>query len=137
MRISRKTRRKAGESNLIPLINIVFLILVLFMIMGRVTPLEALAVDPPASRHARPAESGGIVVLLDPDGRFAVNSERVDRWELSTALSEWLGPAAAPVDAKIVVKADGDTRFEQLDDVLKDIREFGVTRISLVTDTSR
>jgi len=137
LRISLKTRRKAGESNLIPLINIVFLILVFFMIMGRITPREALAVDPPASRHASSAEPGDIVVLLAKDGRIAVNSERVDRPELSMALSEWQGKAEVPADVKIVVKADGNTRFDQLDDVLKDIREFGATRISLVTDTSR
>lgn len=136
MSIIHKTRKNAGELNLIPLINIVFLLLVFFMIMGRIAPREALAVDPPASTQASSADSDGIVVLLDSDGRIAVNSEQIDREMLSTALAEWLEKAAAPV-AEIVVKADGDTKFEQLDDVLNSIRKSGVARISLVTDTSR
>jgi biopolymer transport protein ExbD len=137
MIISRKKRKKGGDTHLISLINIVFLILVFFMIMGRITPQDILSIDPPASRNAKPAKSGDIVVLVDSSGRIAVNSERVDRSVLSATLSQWIQQADVLTSAGVVLKADGDTRFEQLDDVLDVIRETGVTRLSLVTDTSR
>ena len=137
MIISRKKRKKGGDTHLISLINIVFLILVFFMIMGRITPQDILSIDPPASSNAKESESGDIVVLVDSSGRIAVNSERVDRSVLSATLSQSIRQADALSTAGVVLKADGDTRFEQLDDVLDAIRETGVTRLSLVTDTSR
>lgn len=137
MIISRKKRKKGGDTHLISLINIVFLILVFFMIMGRITPQDILSIDPPASRNAKAAKSGNIVVLVDSSGRIAVNSERVDRSVLSATLSQWIQQAEVLTSAGVVLKADGDSRFEQLDDVLDVIRETGVSRLSLVTDTSR
>lgn len=137
MIISHKKRKKGGDTHLISLINIVFLILVFFMIMGRISPQDILSIDPPASSNAKAAKSSDIVVLVDSFGRIAVNSERVDRSVLSATLSQWIRQADALSTAGVVLKADGDTRFEQLDDVLDVIRETGVTRLSLVTDTSR
>lgn len=135
MRFSRKSKSKAGDTNLISLVNIVFLILVFFMIMGRITPMEALSVDPPASENANATESGDITILVDSAGRVAVNSERVDRRELSSTLSKRMERSASP--AGVVLKADAGTGFARLDEVLDEIRKLGVTRISLVTDTSR
>ena len=137
MRIARKTKRRPGDTYLISMINIVFLILVFFMLMGRLTPQDALPIDPPASMNAKPSEPVDIVVLVDSAGRVAVNSERVDRSALSTALSERMKQAGVPTTTPVVLKADADARFEQLDDVLDQIRKLGATRISLVTDPSR
>lgn len=137
MRIARKTKGMPGDTNLISMINIVFLILVFFMLIGRLTPKDALLIDPPISMNAKPSEPVDIVVLVDSAGRVAVNSERVDPAALPTALSKRLEQNGMSAVTSVVLKADADARFEQLDEVLDQIRKLGVTRISLATDTSR
>ena len=137
MRLHRENRRKHAEASLISLINIVFLILVFFMIMGRLTSTDILAVDPPAAANAKAANPGDISVLMDPEGRIAVNSERVEPGALQDVLSKYLSQYTAPRAAEIVLKADASTRFDQLDPVLEEIRALGIVQLSLATDGSR
>ena len=138
MRLPPGIRRKPAEAGLISLVNIVFLLLVFFMIMGRLAPPEALAVDPPAAVHAVAADPVNILVLVDAEGRIAVDSERVDADALPGMLSKYI--SAYPAErrsADVVVKADGNIRFDQLEPVLEMIRVAGVAQLSLATDSSR
>jgi biopolymer transport protein ExbD len=121
---------------LISLVNIVFLMLIFFMIMGRVTAPDAIRVDPPESRNATAADAGTIVVLVGSDGRIAVDEKRIEPAELAAVLSRQMERTGIG-EASITLKADAETRADRLDEVLDVMRSLGVDRLSLAADVSR
>lgn len=137
MRLSRRSSRSGGDINLISLINVVFLILVFFMIMGRIAPGDALFVDPPAAADATAGAAGDISILLDQGGRIAVNAEPVELAALPGTLNRYAAGLSGAGSAEIILKADGRARFEQIEPLIEAIRGVGVTRLSLATDSSR
>ena len=136
LRFVRDVRRRGSDDKLISLINVVFIILVFFMLMGRLVPPDVFEVDPPASTVTARMESGSTEILVAPDGRIAVDAELVSASSLAPILRrkfEGYIPAGA---ASIVVKADADTPMRVLQPVLKTLRTLDAERITLATDTT-
>ena len=65
-------RQRTSEENVLPLINIVFLLLIFFMIAGALSASAPFELDPPTARAAdkAPAPTGGISIAAD--GRIAL-----------------------------------------------------------------
>ena len=137
MRFVRHTHRRGGDDKLISLINVVFIILVFFMLMGRLVPPDAFEVDPPVSTVTARMESGGIEILVAPDGRIAVDSELVSETSLAPILEQKFEGYVPTGAATIVVKADADTPMRVLQPVLDTLRTLDAERITLATDATR
>ena len=91
--------RRASEPDLTPLINIVFLLLIFFMIAGTLTVRDALTVTPATAthgEHARPARS----LVIGADGRLALDGKAMS---LAQARAQLAGAAPAGV---LFVKPD-------------------------------
>lgn len=87
--------RRDQETALIPLINIVFLLLIFFMIVGTIAPTDALPIDPPTSRQGRAAEPDPLQLLIDAEGRIAINGEVVPADRVAAVLAEQLRSTVA------------------------------------------
>ena len=63
--------RRAAEASLLPMINVVFLLLIFFLIAARMTPQEPFAVSPPEAAAAQDADEalGQFTLYLDVEGR--------------------------------------------------------------------
>ena len=127
--------RKEPDENVIPMINIVFLLLIFFMVAGTITPASPLSVDPAETEAGQELEGEPLRVLLDAEGQMAVEADVVDgrealRERVEAALSE------AP-ERPVEVKADADASSEWLLDVLDNLREAGVERVELITRRER
>lgn len=102
--------RRAAEIGLIPLINVVFLLLVFFMIAGRIGPPDGLDVEPPGARAAAPASAASgasvpPVLVLAADGRLALDGAVVAEDGLASALAARVAdgrarPVGAPAGAR-------------------------------------
>lgn len=67
--------RRTSEDNVLPLINIVFLLLIFFLLTATVAPPDPLEVSPPESGGGTRAEQAG-VLYLSADGRLAFEGAR-------------------------------------------------------------
>lgn len=76
MRLPQPARRPARES-VVPMINVVFLLLVFFMISAQLTPPEPFAVDPPEANSDRVAD-GHAVLHVNAHGVLAYKDARGD-----------------------------------------------------------
>ena len=84
LRQSRRAQRLA------PLVDVVFLLLMFFLLAGILEPLPPLEVGPPEAEHAQSGDGEPLRVLLDADGRIAYEGEVRD----AKALAEADGQAA-------------------------------------------
>ncbi len=130
MRLYRPPPRRDSEAGLVPLINVVFILLVFFMLVGTLSPPELLTVTPPRSTGGSGAEAGELAVLVDAQGRLAVADGRVDLAALTTLAARRLG---TDPDLAVTVKADAALEAQKLLGVLEALRVAGVHRLSLLT----
>jgi len=63
-----------GDASVLPLINVVFLLLVFFMVAGRLSGGDPFEVTPPESGTEGPAATAPMRVLLAADGRLALGT---------------------------------------------------------------
>ena len=77
MRLPRRSRARATDENVVPLINIVFLLLVFFMLTGTLRPAEPFDVTPPKAVIDTVLDDRGLTVLIGPKGELALGSELI------------------------------------------------------------
>ena len=130
MKLPVKERRENREENLIPLINIVFLLLIFYMLVGRLLPPEVLPVDPPLSSSEQLAEPEELVLVLDADGRLALAEHVFTLDQLGFALTPKLAADPPPV---LTLKADAEVSAAILLDVLEALRAIGIERLTLLS----
>ncbi|MFP4496432.1 MAG: ExbD/TolR family protein [Halochromatium sp.] len=90
MRFHHPRPRSEQESSLIPLINIVFLLLIFFMVVGTITAPDAFPVDPPVSQQSRAEEADALQLLIDAEGRIALDGEVLAADQIEERLRERL-----------------------------------------------
>ncbi|MAR00087.1 MAG: biopolymer transporter ExbD [Oceanospirillaceae bacterium] len=120
-------RRTSGDDNLIPLINIVFLLLIFFMVAGRIQQQPDASLQVPAGSAAAEAQSLSVFVSLAADGTLTYRDEVVS----PAALSEQLEHTGLK---SISVVADRRATAAQLDDLLEVFRQRTDLAISLILE---
>lgn len=134
MRFRQRKAKADTEAGILPLINVVFLLLIFFMLAGQLTQAAPFAVVPPESAAAgtpdqpqegKPREA---VILLAADGRLALDGAPLDVPALQAALAERL---AAEPGLPVHLKADGAADAAEVVAVMETLRDAGVRRLQL------
>ena len=117
------------DEKIIPMINIIFLLLMFFLIAGHISELVREDVIPPRSATAGVSVSAQAEWILARDGTI-IMQER----ELSLAqVAVWLSAPEHTLPGRVVLRADGSTRSGALLPLMDLLRDHGVEKISLVT----
>lgn len=123
--------RPMAEINMIPLIDVMLVLLVIFIITA---PLLTHAVKldlPTASSTPNVAQPDNIQIAIDGAGRLHWNGEVVDR----PALRERLGAAGKiQPQPEVHLRADKTTPYGAVAQVLADAAKARLTRIGFVSD---
>ncbi|WP_349369053.1 biopolymer transporter ExbD [Salinarimonas sp.] len=123
-------RPRNDEERVLPLINVVFLLLIFFMLAGRLATSDPFEIAPPRSASEGPAETGDLLVLVGADGELALDGARVEEAALRAAVAERL---AGDAEAQVRLKADGRAEATAVVAVMELLREAGVERLRLLT----
>ncbi|WP_296704309.1 ExbD/TolR family protein [Thiocapsa sp. UBA6158] len=118
-----------SEANLIPLINVVFLLLIFFMLAGRLAPTESIAVDPPRSDSPQGTRATPLALLIDRTGQISLNGEPLD----DAVLAERVTEIIADGPAHLQIKADATLEALRLVDLLEQLRAAGAEDVDLLT----
>ena len=123
--------RPMAEINVTPLVDVMLVLLIIFMVTA---PLftHAVRIDLPRARSAPNAQKPEAVTLaLDAAGTLRWNGEALDAAALDARLAE---TAARDADIDMLLRADRETRYERIAQVLSQIQRAGLNRVGLVTD---
>lgn len=128
--------RKPAAENLLPMINVVFLLLIFFLISAQLTPPEPFPVTPPEAETEAEAE-GDFTLHLDAQGevgyRDALGQEPALA-ALAAARDEYCAAedcAAAP--PALLLRADGAVPATRLAALMPALGQLGFARVDLVT----
>lgn len=134
MKLVRRDPRPRREDHLIPLINVIFLMLIFFMISGQIRSQEPIRVNPPVSEQQASREASEYVIILDADGRMAVGNRLVSREALHERLVAWQAATAADGSiAGITLKADVAVTAGRLRETLALLETAGIEQVELIT----
>ena len=132
MNIFLKHNKRSRTPNLVPLINIVFLLLIFFMLTGTLKRSDIFDISPPESSTGADAEAPELVLLISKSNQIALNNKNIEFSELQKQLLVIV--ETYPLQ-EVLVKADGKAYSGTLSKVINIIRESGIKRAAIVTKT--
>ncbi len=121
-----------AEINVIPLVDIMLVLLVVFIITA---PLfhQAVSIDLPKVDATRmDEEPKAIQVALDAQGKLLMDGDAVELSELAARLA--VVAQASITEPEIHLRADRATRYERVTEVMALAQTAGISRIAFVTD---
>jgi biopolymer transport protein ExbD len=130
MNILEKRIRKKRLPNLVPLINIVFLLLIFFMLSGTLSKKDLFEVDPPLSYTGSNAESPEMTILIRDDNKISLDDKIIPLNNLEAYLTSLLKNKSIE---EVLIKADGNASSGTLSKVIRMIRNTGIKRAAIVT----
>lgn len=133
MEFEGRRRIKIGL-NLVPLINVIFLLLVFFMLAGTLRSPEPFDVEAPESTTSDKGEVEPIYeqaeLVASADGRLSLNGKEITWAELHPALEELFAGVTAPA---VTFTIDADANTGDMVDLIDELRASGARLVFLST----
>jgi biopolymer transport protein ExbD len=122
-----------AEMNVVPLIDILLVLLIIFMVITPLTPkgLETLLPRPSSDTvDARITDSLTVVVQVEQGGKIKINNENTDFDRLGPRMEQIFKDRAEKV---AFVKGDNDVVFMDVARAIDILRGSGIDKIGLIT----
>jgi len=126
----RRGKKRKVLINITSLIDVLFLLLIFFMVSATFLSQPAINLELPSAEHADVVRQKPLVVHVDQLGRIYLNDEPLDRMLLGDALEQRLRDVE---DKAVVLKADSRVSHGSVIGVLDIIKGAGVTRLIVST----
>jgi biopolymer transport protein ExbD len=122
-------RKKGSRLNLTPLIDIVFLLLVFFLLTSHFVQEEGIGIRLPASTHGTRQDRGRITIRITREGVLYVNGRRTSDKDLPVAIEKLL-PGS---EGTVVIRGDRDADLQTVVSVMDAAKQAGTKHIVLAT----
>ncbi|MGA2176874.1 MAG: biopolymer transporter ExbD [Verrucomicrobiota bacterium] len=131
---SRSAHHTLTELNITPLLDLAFVLLVIFIITT--TPLvnDLDLKLPTASRHEKDPPRKANYITVEAGGRIWINKKAVDMAELQGTLA---GLRVDDPDLSVIVRGDGKAKYRQIRAVLDACQQANVVKVDLATETAK
>ena len=119
-----------SDINVTPMVDVMLVLLVIFIITA---PLftHRVRVDLPAARTTAAAQADSIAIAIDAAGAIYLNDKPVTRAQLDAHLAAAAAMAPQP---ELQLRADKDTRYESVAQVMSAAQSRGLTKLGFVTN---
>lgn len=133
----RRRLRPEAQVDLIPMIDVIFQLVVFFMVSSTFITTPGIALDLPSSTSSEPVTMNRLVVTIAGPEEVYLNREQYALADLDGALSayaEELPEEEAPSGVRsVVIEADRNVSYELMVTVLDVLRQNGFRAVNLST----
>jgi biopolymer transport protein ExbD len=116
------------EINITPMLDIVFIMLIFFIVTTTFIKETGVTVEKPDAVSAEPRPQGNILVGVDADNQVWMNGNQI---ELSDVRTQVERARAENPEGSVIVVADRQARQGRLVDVMDQVQAAGVRRIAI------
>ncbi|MFO7648584.1 MULTISPECIES: ExbD/TolR family protein [Halomonas] len=116
----------AGEVNLTPMLDVVFIMLIFFIVTTSFIKESGVEIQRPESSAASPRPDAQLMVAITPEGAVWVDGRPVDAHRVGEAVAALLGD-----DGGVVIQADRQATTGLLIEVMDRLREAGVEEMAV------
>ena len=126
------------DINLTPLIDVVFLLLIFFMVSTTFDRHAKLKVElPEASAKQTQQQQQSIVLSIDAKGNYFINDRQLVNTSLETLKIALQKTLADEKDVPLVLRADAKTPHQAVVRAMDAASQLGLTRLSIATIESQ
>jgi len=122
------------EVNLTPLIDVVFILLIFFMVSTTFQKESEINIElPEASGEPLEERKDQLEIIIDAEGHYFIDEQQVVNTELATlkkAIQKFLGEQR---DLPVVIRADRTTPYEAVIRAMDATAQLGLVNMSLAT----
>jgi biopolymer transport protein ExbD len=133
--VARRRGRHEATIELTPLIDVVFLLLIFFMVSTTFVRETQVKLDlPEANGEPQKIDPGTIEIVIDRAGEYAVSGRVLvnnDKATLVRSLNESRDPSLS--DPRVVITADANAAHQAVIRAMDAAGSVGLTRISITT----
>lgn len=126
----RDRKRKRPAINITSLIDVMFLLLIFFMVSTTFAEHPGIKLELPAASTAEPSKLEPLTLAIDKKGRMFLNNLPIKEKELYAELKTIAGKA----DSSLVLKADKGVPYGYVIRAMDISRQSGIRRIISLTE---
>lgn len=134
----RPSKKEELDVNITPLIDVVFLLLIFFMVSTTFKHENEITINLPESTSTSPPKEQNIIeIAIDAKGTYFIDKRQVVNTDLKTvkrALQKLAGDRKEPV---ILISADSKTPHQSVIVAMDAARQLGFVNLSIATKQSK
>ena len=119
------------EINITPMLDVVFILLIFFIVTANFIKEPGLEVNRPDSETAEPTENAAILIAVGNAGEIYMDGRRIDKRQVKANVVRLL---AENPQGSVVIQADEKATADTIMAVVDGAREAGVYNISLASE---
>ena len=119
------------EINITPMLDVVFILLIFFIVTANFIKEPGLEVNRPDSETAEPTENAAILIAVGNAGEIYMDGRRIDKRQVKANVVRLL---AENPQGSVVIQADEKATADTIMAVMDGSREAGVYNISLASE---
>ena len=131
---SKTAHESLTELNITPLLDLAFVLLVIFIITTIPPVKESELKLPTASKHQKDPPRKANYISVQADGHLILN--RADL-PMSSLLGELLNLRTDDPDLNIIIRGDGKTHYREIRSVLDICQQANIAKVQLATDVNK
>lgn len=119
------------EVSMAPLIDIVFLLLIFFMVTTVFPDNKGLTIERPISENTETLTPNSLVIKIDQNGQLFYQSENITLAQLSTFIRQHKSQHS---DTSVLIQADHRATTQALISAMDACRDAGISHVGIATD---
>ena len=132
-----RRRRADNGINLTPLIDVVFLLLIFFMVTTTFTRESRLLIElPEADAEVVDSAQVPVELVISRDGSYAVNGQNLINRDIKTIMAALKDVAGEDGDTPLVITADAQAAHQAVVTAMDAAGRLGFTRLNITTQQS-
>ena len=124
-------KKKIKQINLIPLINVIFLMLIFFMLAGTITKIDPHKINIPDSIIKNDPKTPFLTVVIKKDGQVFIDSKNRQK-KLQT--KDYLEIIKTRKPKEVALKIDSETPSEYFLNILKILENENIKKVIVETN---
>lgn len=134
MQFRSQTQDDDTEVNLTPLIDVVFLLLIFFMVSTTFDTTSELKIELPEASSEKPiTQNDQVTILIDPQGVFYLNGKRLKNQNADLLLLEMHRVVGSNKETPIVIQSDAKSPVQSMITAMDVVGQMGLSRLSIAT----
>ena len=130
----RRSRKPDSGINLTPLIDVVFLLLIFFMVTTTFTQETRLLISlPEAGGETVDKEPQSLELTIDKEGNYALNGQSLINRDIKTIMAALKDASAGNRDLPVVITADAESSHQAVVTAMDAAGKLGFNQLQIAT----
>lgn len=127
----KKSEEEAGGIDLTPMLDVVFIMLIFFIVTASFIKEAGIEINRPEATTAEPKRKANILIAINENNEIWIDKRSVDKRAIKAQIERL---HAENPKGTVVIQADDEANVETLTEVAEAAREVGVPGVAVATE---